>query len=280
MESRESIPCSVFVSTGTPRTGKIVFAAAIPGRCADPPAPAMITRMPRFSAASAYSNRRSGVRCAETTRVSLATPRESRICAACCIVSQSDFEPMIIPTSGSGIGILEVIVLQIILVGNADVGENLLLLVVVELALVLQLEQQIADAAKAFPMMGSDTVRGETNHVLARGVPGVVIPDVLRITLRQPRHQQITRDFGEDRRASDAEAATIASHDRGVRDRQRTHRASVDDDVVRLDAQARECALHCQHARLIDVDCVDLSYGCCADRKSNSALADLDGETY
>ena len=33
--------------TGTPITGKIVFAATMPGKCAAPPAPAMITLIPR-----------------------------------------------------------------------------------------------------------------------------------------------------------------------------------------------------------------------------------------
>ena len=39
-----------------------------------------------------------GVRCAETTRVSKGTPRLSSVSAAFFIVSQSDWEPMMIPT--------------------------------------------------------------------------------------------------------------------------------------------------------------------------------------
>jgi hypothetical protein len=70
MESKESSPWSALDSTGTPNTGNTVFEAVIPGRCAAPPAPAMITSMPRASALEAYSNRRSGVRWAETMRVS------------------------------------------------------------------------------------------------------------------------------------------------------------------------------------------------------------------
>jgi hypothetical protein len=38
------------------RAGTSVFAATIPGRCAAPPAAAMITSSPRDSAAAAYSN--------------------------------------------------------------------------------------------------------------------------------------------------------------------------------------------------------------------------------
>ena len=57
-------------STGTPSTGSIVLAAAMPGRWAAPPAPAISTSSPRASADPAYSNSRSGVRWADTTRVS------------------------------------------------------------------------------------------------------------------------------------------------------------------------------------------------------------------
>ena len=70
IESSESTPFSVFDCTGTPSTGREVFAAVMPGRCAAPPAPAISTSRPRPRAALAYSKSRSGVRCAETTRVS------------------------------------------------------------------------------------------------------------------------------------------------------------------------------------------------------------------
>ena len=55
--------------------GTTVCAATIPGRCAAPPAAAMITWMPRRSAADAYSAIRTGVRCADTTRHSCGTPK-------------------------------------------------------------------------------------------------------------------------------------------------------------------------------------------------------------
>ena len=58
----------------------------------------MMALRPRARAEAAYSNNRSGVRCAETTRTSCAIPSESRVSAAPCIVSQSDVDPMMIPT--------------------------------------------------------------------------------------------------------------------------------------------------------------------------------------
>ena len=49
----ESRPPRCFVVIGTPMTGRLVFAASMPGRWAAPPAPAMMTRSPRPGASSA-----------------------------------------------------------------------------------------------------------------------------------------------------------------------------------------------------------------------------------
>src|ERR1700754_3316201 len=43
---------------------------------------------------------RSGVRCAETMRVSWVTPRASSICAAACMGAQSESRPMMMATAG------------------------------------------------------------------------------------------------------------------------------------------------------------------------------------
>src|SRR5690606_15172998 len=99
MDSSESTPESIDDCTGTPSTGRWVLAAHMPGRCAAPPAPAMITRRPRASACSAYWNNRSGVRCADTTVTSCGMPSFSSISAVWLRVDQSDLEPMITPTS-------------------------------------------------------------------------------------------------------------------------------------------------------------------------------------
>ena len=50
VESSESMPLRDALSMGTPRTGKIVWAAATPAKCAAPPAAAMMTLTPRDSA--------------------------------------------------------------------------------------------------------------------------------------------------------------------------------------------------------------------------------------
>ena len=77
-------------------------AASIPGRCAAPPAPAIMTSSPRPSASRPYSKSRSGVRWAETTRASWGMPSSSRTSTACRSVSQSDRLPITTPTRGDG----------------------------------------------------------------------------------------------------------------------------------------------------------------------------------
>ena len=48
MDKRLSRPFSFLLSIGTPSTGREVRAEIIPGKCADPPAPAIITAIPLF----------------------------------------------------------------------------------------------------------------------------------------------------------------------------------------------------------------------------------------
>src|SRR5208337_911214 len=95
IESRESSPPSALVGTGTPN---VVKAAVMPGRCAAPPAPATITLNPSAFALLAKATSRSGVRCAETIRVSKATPSASSVSAARRITVQSDWLPMMTAT--------------------------------------------------------------------------------------------------------------------------------------------------------------------------------------
>ena len=61
IESSESRPPKAEPLTGTPITGRVVMAAAMPGRCAAPPAPAMITSTPRSRAVLIHSRKKSGV---------------------------------------------------------------------------------------------------------------------------------------------------------------------------------------------------------------------------
>src|SRR4051794_35400738 len=105
IDSSASMPPSapLALTTGTPTTGSTVWAATMPGRCAAPPAPATITSSPRAAADEAYSAIHAGVRWADTTRHSCATPKRVSMSAARRIVSQSDLLPMITPTRGEDI---------------------------------------------------------------------------------------------------------------------------------------------------------------------------------
>src|SRR5574344_546701 len=95
MESRESRPLSAALLIGTPITGRDVIAAAMPGRWAAPPAPAMTMPTPRSLAEAMHSQQNAGVRRALITFFSYGTPNSSRISQAADITSQSLFEPII-----------------------------------------------------------------------------------------------------------------------------------------------------------------------------------------
>ena len=67
IESRESRPPRPEVLIGTPITGSVVIAAAIPGRWAALPAPAITMSTPLSRAEDMYSRKNSGVRWALMT---------------------------------------------------------------------------------------------------------------------------------------------------------------------------------------------------------------------
>ena len=87
-------------SAGTPKAGSGVIDAAMPGRCAPPPAPAIATLKPAAFAPLAKATSRSGVRWAETMRASWGTPSASSVSAAWRMVAQSDWLPMMMATGG------------------------------------------------------------------------------------------------------------------------------------------------------------------------------------
>src|SRR5450631_289188 len=96
------MPDNALDSMGTPNTGSSVSDAVMPGRCAAPPAPAIRILKPAALAPLAKANSRSGVRWAEMMCFSLAIPRVFKVSAACRMVSQSDWLPMMMAT-GAGI---------------------------------------------------------------------------------------------------------------------------------------------------------------------------------
>src|SRR5581483_11127151 len=97
VESRESKPMSL-LSMGTPKTGTRVWAAQTPAKWAAPPAAAMTTSTPLASAPETYSAVSLGVRCADRTLDSWATPNWFRVSEAFFMTSQSDLLPIKILT--------------------------------------------------------------------------------------------------------------------------------------------------------------------------------------
>ena len=74
--------------------------ATIPGKCAAPPAPAIITEMPRLCAFLLKSYNFSGVLCAETISTSVSMSKLFRMSIASCITGKYDFEPLVLDTDG------------------------------------------------------------------------------------------------------------------------------------------------------------------------------------
>ena len=96
IESQPSIEFDDFI--GTPITGMGVNAAIIPGKCAAPPAPAIITRIPLAYAFLEKSIDCCGVLCAERAFISKGISNSSNILAACSIIGKSEVLPIIMLT--------------------------------------------------------------------------------------------------------------------------------------------------------------------------------------
>src|SRR3954447_13452005 len=79
-------------------TGFVVSDAITPGRCAAIPAPAMKTPAPSRSASVTICFVRSGLRCADATFISYATPTSSSAAHACDITSASESLPIMMQT--------------------------------------------------------------------------------------------------------------------------------------------------------------------------------------
>src|SRR5690242_15524476 len=128
IESSESLPASACVFMGTPSTGSGVSAAVMPGRWAAPPAPAMMTLKPFLRALCANSYSRLGVRWAETILASKPILSAARVAAACCMVDQSDWLPMMIATGFAAIGFLVSVRKRRIIGSGCGVARQLFLL--------------------------------------------------------------------------------------------------------------------------------------------------------
>ena len=86
IDNKLSNPFNFLLSIGTPKTGIVVRAEIMPGKWAEPPAPAIITPILFFTVEAAYSYILFGVLWADIILVSNFTPRFLRIFSANFIV--------------------------------------------------------------------------------------------------------------------------------------------------------------------------------------------------
>ena len=98
IDKRLSSPLSFLLSIGTPKTGIDVSAEIIPGKWAEPPAPAIITPILFFSASLAYWYIRSGVRWADMILVSYFIFNFLSTFSQNIMVLKSDWLPITIDT--------------------------------------------------------------------------------------------------------------------------------------------------------------------------------------
>jgi hypothetical protein len=94
-------------------------------------------------------------------------------------------------------------------------------------------------------------------QVQFRAVTFVLAKAIFRETRAEVAHNRVARDLGDDARGRDREAVAIAVDDRGLREREREHRQTVDEDVLRLRGEAGEGGVHRLVGRAQNVDRVD-----------------------
>ena len=107
------------------------------------------------------------------------------------------------------------------------------------------------------------------------GVAHVALPPVLRVAGGQARHQAVAADLGHDRRAGNRVDERVAAHHRLVLPGEAAHRQPVDDNVIRVNGQAREGPAHGAGGGLEDVVAVDLPHRCRPERDGSGPRVDL-----
>ena len=98
VERSESRPFKERVSIGMPMTGKTVWAAITPARCAEPPAAAIMTFIPLARASLACFITSAGVLWADSTFASYLTPNFLRIPVASFTMGRSESLPIMTET--------------------------------------------------------------------------------------------------------------------------------------------------------------------------------------
>lgn len=87
-------------------------------------------------------------------------------------------------------------------------------------------------------------------------------------------HDPVARDFGDDARRGDAEAAPVTADERGLRDGKGEHRPPVDQDVIRRERQRGHGAAHRLVGGAQDVQPVDFRVLHDGQRPADCSVAD------
>ena len=96
--------------------------------------------------------------------------------------------------------------------------------------------------------------RGEMLWRAVALVSGKIVTGKFCIVLH---HDPVARDFRNDARGGDAETERVARNERGLRDRKWAHGQSVNEHMLRLRIELRDCAAHGLVRRAEDVDAID-----------------------
>lgn len=83
---------------------------------------------------------------------------------------------------------------------------------------------------------------------------GKIVAGKFRIVLH---HDSIARDFRNDARGGDAETERVARDERGLRQREWAHGKAINEHMLRLRIELRDCAAHGLVRRAEDVDAID-----------------------
>jgi hypothetical protein len=104
------------------------------------------------------------------------------------------------------------------------------------------------------------------NQVQLRAIAFVLAETIFRKSRAEVAHNRVARDFRDHAGRGDAEAETIAIHDRRLRQRKRKNRKAIDQDMLgpqpqRFDRGAHRLVSRAENIDRIDLDGIDYAHG-------------------
>src|SRR5581483_5622834 len=139
-------------------------------------------------------------------------------------------------------------------------------------------ELSLPDAPPRRSVVRRGAVLLERGDVLGRAISFMVGKAVPGLNLVQLHQETVAVDLGQDRGRCHQRTAGVALDERLLRAIERFDPHCIGNQVVRCDRQARDGAFHCQNARPVDVEPVDLLHAGLSDSPSSAKRADLLGD--